>query len=128
MQSVAAMGLELRQSDLGALGNLFPACLSSPYCVPFFPLLLNLGFGPQLTFPPSHVPFLLALACAALPALKPLENLLAYPPFLVTLFESYIFLRNSPAYIVCISNSLSFWIVHTLDKLCSSYRKMHICM
>lgn len=90
--------------------SLLPAAAALPMQrPPFFPpLLLGHSFGPQLTLPPLRAAFLWALACAVVSCLKPMENLLAYSPVLVTLFENYSSLRNSPACIVYTSNSLSF--------------------
>lgn len=85
-------------------------------------MMLCYSFDSQPPLPPFWAPFLLTLACET--AL--FEALWKIPLFLVTLFGSNIFLRNSPA---CIFSSAVLHLlgtVHSLDKHYSPYGKLYI--
>ena len=106
----------------GPLGGVFPACPSSLCWASALPgMMLCYSFCPQHS-PLHSEPHFCWLWPVKLPCLTPMEN----PLFLVTLFGSNTFLGKFPACIFLSAVLDLLGTVHSLNKHCSPYRKLHI--
>ena len=123
---MAVVGLESRQSDPWTVWSPW-WCVSSLPQKPLLGPLFFLEWCSATVLIPSTLslhsePHFYWLWPVKLPCLRPMEN----PLFLVTLFGSNIFLRNSPACIFLSAVLHLLGTVYSLDKHYSPYRKLYI--